>query len=220
MAELGLSGATRGKARKTTVADPVAARPADLAGHLFGPPAPNRLWMADLTYVSTWSGSPTSSSSLTPTPGGSWAGGSRRRWRLRWCSTRSSRPSGPVARGRVRPEDVVHHTDRGPVHFDPVHRTTRRSGNPTLGRGVRHYDNALAETINGLYKTELIKPCKPWRTIEEVELATAEWVNWFNHRRRYQYCGDIPPVDMEAPPVTTASFDITDGSSDCGSPAC
>ena len=59
-------------------------------------------------------------------------------------------------------------------------------------------NNALAETINGLYKTELIKPRKPWRTIEEVELATAEWVDWFNHRRLYEYCGDIPPVDLEA----------------------
>jgi len=61
------------------------------------------------------------------------------------------------------------------------------------------YDNALAETINGLYKTELIKPRKPWRTIEEVELATAEWVNWFGyHHRIYEHCGDIPPVDLEA----------------------
>jgi putative transposase len=59
-------------------------------------------------------------------------------------------------------------------------------------------DNALAEMINGLYKTELIKPRKPWRTIEEVELAAAEWVHWFNHRRLYQYCRDIPPVEMEA----------------------
>ena len=59
------------------------------------------------------------------------------------------------------------------------------------------YDNALAETINGLYKTELIKPRKPWRTIEDVEVATAGWVHWFNHRRLYEYCGDIPPVELE-----------------------
>ena len=59
------------------------------------------------------------------------------------------------------------------------------------------FDSALAETINGLYKTELIKPRKPWRTIEEVELATAEWVDWFNHRRLYEYCGDLPPAEME-----------------------
>jgi putative transposase len=60
------------------------------------------------------------------------------------------------------------------------------------------FDNALAETINGLYKTELIKPRKPWRTVEEVELATAEWIDWFNHRRLYEYCGDIPPAQLEA----------------------
>jgi putative transposase len=60
------------------------------------------------------------------------------------------------------------------------------------------YDNALAETINGLYKTELIKPRKPWRTVEEVEYATARWIEWFNHHRLYEYCGDIPPIEMEA----------------------
>ena len=59
------------------------------------------------------------------------------------------------------------------------------------------FDNALAETINGLYKTELIKPRGPWRTLDAVEYGTAEWVDWFNHRRLYEYCGDIPPVDLE-----------------------
>jgi putative transposase len=59
-------------------------------------------------------------------------------------------------------------------------------------------NNALAETINGLYKTELIRPRKPWQTTDELELATAEWVDWFNHRRIYEYCGDIPPVELEA----------------------
>jgi putative transposase len=84
---------------------------------------------------------------------------------------------------------------------------TRRSGsanaspklgsNPRSGRSAAAYDNPLAENINGLYKTELIRPRKPWRTIEEVELATAEWVDWFNHRRLYEYCGDVPPVELE-----------------------
>lgn len=59
------------------------------------------------------------------------------------------------------------------------------------------YDNALAETINGLYKTELIKPRGPWKTVDQVEFATAEWVDWFNHRRLYEYCGDIPPAELE-----------------------
>jgi putative transposase len=68
---------------------------------------------------------------------------------------------------------------------------------PSVGAVGSSYDNALAETINGLYKTELIKPRKPWRTIDEVELATAEWVHWYNHRP-YQYCGDIPPAELEA----------------------
>jgi putative transposase len=60
------------------------------------------------------------------------------------------------------------------------------------------FDNALAETINGLYKTELIKPAGPWKNVDDVEIATAEWIDWFNHRRLYEYCGDIPPVELEA----------------------
>ncbi|MCU1695042.1 MAG: transposase, partial [Mycobacterium sp.] len=68
---------------------------------------------------------------------------------------------------------------------------------PSVGAVGSSYDNALAETINGLYKTELIRPRKPWRTIEELELATAEWVDWFNNHRLYEYCGDAPPVELE-----------------------
>ena len=71
--------------------------------------------------------------------------------------------------------------------------------NPRFGAVGSSYDNALAETINGLYKTELIKPRKPWRTIEDVEVATAEWVHWFNHRRLYKYCGDIRPSNWRRP---------------------
>jgi putative transposase len=67
----------------------------------------------------------------------------------------------------------------------------------SVGTTGDSYDNALAETINGLYKTELIKPRGPWRTVDHVEIATAEWVDWFNHRRLYEYCGDIPPAELE-----------------------
>lgn len=67
----------------------------------------------------------------------------------------------------------------------------------SVGAVGSSYDNALAETINGLYKTELIKPRKPWRSVDDVEFATAEWVDWYNHRRLYEYCGDMPPVDLE-----------------------
>ncbi len=69
---------------------------------------------------------------------------------------------------------------------------------PSVGAVGSSYDNALAETINGLFKTELIRPRGPWRTVDHVELATAEWVDWFNHRRLYEYCGDIPPAALEA----------------------
>jgi transposase InsO family protein len=85
------------------------------------------------------------------------------------------------------------------VHVDRVHRTPHRRRNPALGWAVgSSYDNALAETINGLYKTELIKLQALWRTVDHVELATAERVDWFNHRRLYRYCGGIPPAEMEA----------------------
>lgn len=68
----------------------------------------------------------------------------------------------------------------------------------SIGSTGSSYDNALAETINGLYKTELIKPRGPWRTVEHVEIATLEWVDWFNHRRLYEHCGDVPPAELEA----------------------
>jgi putative transposase len=96
-------------------------------------------------------------------------------------------------------KDVVHHTDRGSqytsIRFSE--RLAEAGIQPSVGAVGSSYDNALAETINGLYKTELIRPRKPWRAIEAVELATAAWVDWFNHRRLYEYCGDIPPVELE-----------------------
>jgi putative transposase len=87
---------------------------------------------------------------------------------------------------------------------------------PSVGAVGSSYDNALAETINGLYKTELIRPRKPWRTIEEVELATAEWVDWFNHRRLYEYCGDIPTCRTRdcllcSTPETSRRLNLTSG---------
>jgi len=97
-------------------------------------------------------------------------------------------------------KDVVHHTDRG-SQYTSIRFTQRLAEagiQPSVGAVGSSYDNALAETINGLYKTELIKPHKPWRTIDDVELATARWVDWFNRHRLYEYCGDVPPVELEA----------------------
>jgi putative transposase len=201
MAELGLSGAVRGRVKRTTFADPAAARSADLVSRQFDRPAPNRLWVADLTYVSTWSGF-AYVAFVTDAYARRILG-----WRVAatmatsmvldsiehaiWTRQRE---------GIFDLKDVVHHTDRG-SQYTSIRFTERLAEagiQPSVGAVGSSYDNALAETINGLYKTELIKPRKPWRTIEEVELATAEWVDWFNHRRLYEYCGDVPPVDLEA----------------------
>jgi putative transposase len=94
---------------------------------------------------------------------------------------------------------VVAHNDRG-SQYTSIRYTERLADvgiAPSVGSVCDSFDNALAETINGLYKTELIKPNKPWRTVDDVELATAEWVDWFNYRRLYEYCGDVPPTELE-----------------------
>lgn len=201
MADLGLRGAVRGKAIATTIADPGAVRPADLVGRRFGPVAPNRLWVADLTYVSTWSGF-----AYVAFVTDAYA---RRILGWRVASTMAttmvldSIEQAIWTRQRdgiLDLKDVVHHTDRG-SQYTSIRFTERLAEagiQPSVGAVGSSYDNALAETINGLYKTELIKPGKPWRTIEDVELATARWVDWFNHRRLYEYCGDVPPAELEA----------------------
>jgi putative transposase len=200
MAELGLAGAVRGKTKKTTISDPTAARPADLVGRRFGPPAPNRLWVADLTYVSTWSGF-AYVAFVTDAYARRILG-----WRVAATMTTNmvldSIEQAIWTRqqeGVLDLKDVVHHTDRGSqytsIRFSG--RLAEAGIQPSVGAVGSSYDNALAETINGLYKTELIKPGKPWRTIDDVELATARWVHWFNHSRLYEYCGDIPPIELE-----------------------
>lgn len=200
MSQLGLTGAVRGNTKRTTIADPAANRPADPVNRRFGPPAPNRLWVANLTYVSTWSGFAYVAFVVDAY--------ARRILGWRVASTMATSMVLDAIEQAIWTrhqegvsdfKDVVHHTDRG-SQYTSIRFTERLAEagiQPSVGAVGSSYDNALAETINGLYKTELIKPAKPWRTIEEVELATAEWVNWFNHHRLYQYCGDIPPVELE-----------------------
>jgi putative transposase len=100
---------------------------------------------------------------------------------------------------------VVAHTDRGSQHTSI--RYTERLAQAGIAASVGSvgdsYDNALAETINGLYKTELIKPRGPWRTVDAVEYATAEYIEWLNHRRLYEHCGDIPPSSWRTPTTLT-----------------
>jgi putative transposase len=196
----GLVGVRRGKVKKTTIADPDAQRAADLVGRRFAPSAPDRLWVADITYVSTWSG---------------WVyvafvTDAYARRILGWrCGTTMSTQlvldaldQAIWTRGRTGAslESVVAHSDRGSQYTSLRYgeRLAEAGITPSVGSVGDSYDNALAETINGLYKTELIKPFGPWKGIDDVEFATAEWVDWFDHRRLYEYCGDIPPAELEA----------------------
>jgi len=161
MRELGLAGARRGRRVRTTVPAAAAARPADLVRHQFSPAAPDRLWVADFTYVPTWTGMVYVAFVIDAY--------SRRI--LGWRAARSMKTA---------------------LVLDALEQalwTRQRDG---------AYDNALAESVIGLFKTELIKPRGPWRTAEQVELATLEYVDWFNHRRLYEACGDIPPAELEA----------------------
>jgi len=196
MRDMGLYGATRDRAFKvTTVADQNAMRPPDLVHREFTATRPNQLWVADITYVATWAGFAYVAFVVDVF--------SRRivGWRVS-SSLRSDLALDALEQAlHARPDaaGAVVHSDRG-TQYTSI-RYTERLAAAGLERSVGSvgdsYDNALAETINGLYKTELIKPRKPWRTIDEVEYATARWVAWFNHHRLYEHCGDIPPVEME-----------------------
>lgn len=195
----GLAGAIRGKTKRTTIADPAADRARDLVNRDFAPLAPDRLWVADITYVSTWSG---------------WVyvafvTDAYARRILGWrCGTSMTTQlvldaleQAVWTRQRVGADlaGLVAHTDRGGqyVSIRYTERLAEAGIAASVGTVGDSFDNALAETINGLYKTELIKPRGPWRTVDAVEFATAEYVDWFNHRRLYEYCGDIPPAQCE-----------------------
>jgi putative transposase len=200
MRQLGLAGARRGKRVRTTVADRAAARPADLVGRRFSPPAPDRLWVADFSYVPTWSGMVYVAFVIDAC--------SRRI--LGWRAATSMRTSLVLDALEqalwTRRRDgrdlagLIHHTDAG-SQYTSVAFTERLAAagvSASVGTVGDAYDNALAESVIGLFKTELIKPRGPWRTAEQVEIATLEYVDWFNHRRLYEVCGDIPPAELEA----------------------
>jgi putative transposase len=195
----GLVGVVRGKVKRTTIADPAAERARDLVHRNFAPTAPDRLWVADITYVSTWSG---------------WVYvafvvDAYARRILGWrCGTSMTTQLVLDAleqavwtrqRTGATLDSVVAHTDRGSqyVSIRYTEHLAEAGIAASVGTVGDSYDNALAESINGLYKTELIKPRGPWRAADAVEYATAEWVDWFNHRRLYEYCGDMPPAQAE-----------------------
>ena len=196
MRELGLHGVVRGKTTRTTIPDETAARPADLVERDFSATRPNQLWVADITYVATWSGFVYTSFIID----------AYSRAIVGWQASRSLRADLALDAlemaiwARQELEGVIHHSDRGGQYL--AIRYTERLGEAgavnSVGSKGDSYDNALAETIIGLYKTELIRRRGPWKGIDDVEFSTLEWVDWFNHRRLLEPIGDVSPAEFEA----------------------
>jgi len=195
MGEMGLRGAVRGKVVKTTITNPATPCPADLVNRRFRAPRPNLLWVSDFTYVSTWSGFVYVAFVIDTFA----------RRIVGWRASRSAHTDFVLDaleqalhdRRPARCAGLVHHSDRG-VQYVSIRYTERLAEagiEPSVGSVGDSYDNALAETINGLYKTEMIHRRGPWRSFEAVEMATLEWVDWFNNRRLLEPIGNIPPAE-------------------------
>jgi len=198
MRQAGLAGRTRGRHKRTTTPGPVASRPGDLVDRQFKAVAPNRLWVADITYVATWSGFAYAAFVIDVY--------SRRI--VGWRVSNTLRADLAIdalemAIWTRRDEDLaglVHHSDRG-VQYLAIRYTERLAESGVVGSvGSKgdSYDNALAESVNGLYKSELIYNRGPWRNVEDVELATLSWVHWWNHSRLLEPIGHVPPAEFEA----------------------
>ena len=198
MRGMGLQGVIRGKPVRTTISDKAAPCPLDHVNRQFKAPRPNALWVSDFTYVATWSGFAYVAFIID----------AYARRIVGWRVSRTAHTGfvldtleqalherRPLHRG-----GLVHHSDRGSQYVS-IHYTERlaQAGiEPSVGSVGDSYDNALAESINGLYKAEVIHRRGPWRSLEAVEFATLEWVDWFNHRRLLEPIGNIPPAEAEA----------------------
>jgi putative transposase len=199
MRELGLAGAVRGRAFiRTTRPDQGTARPADLVDRDFTVPAPNRLWVSDLTYVATWSGFVYVAFVID----------AYARRIVGWRASTSLRTDLALDALEQAVHDrepaglhgLIHHSDRGGQYLAIryTNRLAEAGIEPSVGSVGDSYDNALAETIIGLFKTEVIRPRGPWRGIDDVEFAVLEWVHWFNTSRLLEPLGHVPPAEYEA----------------------
>ena len=199
MRELGLVGVVRGRAWTTTTqADAAAERPADLVDRHFVATRPNQLWVADFTYVATWAGFVYVAFVVDVF--------ARRivGWRvsssLRTDFVLDALEQAIYARCDATVGDLVHHSDRGSQYLSMRYaaRLADAGIEPSVGSRGDSYDNALAESVIGLFKAEVIRRKGPWRTLEAVEFATLTWVDWFNHRRLLEPIGYVPPAEYEA----------------------
>ncbi|WP_438306644.1 IS3 family transposase (plasmid) [Streptomyces sp. HUAS TT11] len=202
MRELGIQGAVRGKRVITTIPGGQAERAPDLVDCDFVADAPNRCWVADFTHVKTWSATvyvafvvDTFSRRIV-----GWSAATMKETvfvldaleMALWQRDRDQRP--------VRSGELIHHSDAGSQYtsFKLAEHLDAAGIAASIGSVGDAYDNALMESTIGLYKTELIKPQRPWKTLSQVELATAEYVDWYNHRRLHGEIGHVPPVEYEA----------------------
>lgn len=197
MRDMGLQGVIRGKPARTTISDKAAPCPLDHVNRQFHAPAPNRLWVSDFTYVATWAGFVYVAFIVDVYA----------RYIVGWRVSRNAHASfvldaleqalhdrRPAHRG-----GLIHHSDRGSqyISIKYTERLVEAGIEPSVGSVGDSYDNALAETINGLYKAEVIHRRGPWRSFEAVEYATLEWVDWFNNKRLLEPIGNIPPAEAE-----------------------
>jgi putative transposase len=198
MRAMGLQGAIRGKPARTTVSDKGAPCPLDRVNRQFRAPRPNVLWVSDFTSVATWTGFVYVAFVID----------AYARRIVGWRVSRTAHASFVLdaleqalhERRPVRGTGLVHHSDRG-VQYVSIKYTEQLAEagiEPSVGSVGDSYDNALAETINGLFKAEVIHRRGPWRSFEAVEFATLAWVDWFNNRRLLEPIGNIPPAEAEA----------------------
>ena len=197
MNQMGLRGTVRGRRCKTTVPGEAADRPLDLVKRNFAAASPNQLWVADLTYVASWRGFVYVAFVIDAFS----------RWIVGWRVSNSLKSDltlealeQAICEREVADRDrLVHHSDRGVQYlsFRYTERLSEAGIEPSVGSKGDSYDNALAESVIGLFKAEVIRPRGPWRSLEEVEIAVLEWVWWFNRHRLLEPLGYLPPAEYE-----------------------
>ena len=195
MRAMGLRGAVRGRTFKTTMPDAAAMRPPDLVERDFSASRPNALWVADLTYVATWRGFVYGAFVIDVFARRivGWRVSSPLRTDLALDALEQAIWS------RAATEGLVHHSDRGGQYLSIryTERLAEAGMEPSVGSVGDSYDNALAESVIGLFKTEVIRRRGPWRGLEDVEFATLDWVSWYNTQRLLEPIGYVPPVEYE-----------------------
>ena len=195
MASMGLHGAVRGRRERATVPNPADERPLDLVRREFVSSRPNQLWVADFTYVATWTGMSYVAFIIDVY--------SRMIVGWRVSSSMTTELTLDALEQALWAREVkgglIHHSDRGSQYLSIryTERLLHEGVDPSVGSTGDSYDNALAESIIGLFKTEVIRRQGPWKNLESVEFATLAWVDWFNYRRLLEPIGNVPPAEFE-----------------------